>query len=329
MALKILPTRSISTRKILLLTYEGAQILDMAGPASVFAETNEFTASPGYAVVVASPNGGVVSARGGMGLQTNPVLAQPARGIDTLLVSGGLGEPLRRVIGNQELAKWFQRAARSARRFGSTCTGAFVLAHWGLLDGRRATTHWQAAASLAAGFPRVHVDADALFVADGKVWTSAGVSTGIDMALAMVEHDLGRPIAIAVAKRLVLQTRRPGNQSQFSSLLKAQGGNYADLVQWIDDHLDEALSIAVLAHRAKQSERTFCRRFTQELGTTPAAFVEQLRLNRARTMLEAGSLAKVVAVQAGFGAPDRLWRAFQRAYGLSPSTYQALHAQAH
>jgi transcriptional regulator GlxA family with amidase domain len=147
------------------------------------------------------------------------------------------------------------------------------------------------------------------------------------MALAMVEQDLGRAVAAAVAKRLVLQTRRPGHQSQFSSLLSAQGGRYAELVQWMSANLREDLSVEVLALQANQSPRTFCRRFTEEIGTPPAAFVERLRLERARTLLEAGELAKSVATEAGFGSLDRLWRSFNRAYALNPSTYRSLHAQ--
>lgn len=322
-----MPTRSQASKRVVLVTYEGAQLLDMAGPASVFTEANEFALAPAYRVVVASPAGGPVSVRGGMGVATVPVLQLDPRTIDTLIVSGGIGEPLRTMLGNCEVAAWFRRAAGQTRRFASTCTGAFVLAHWGLLDGRRATTHWQAADALRRGFPRIRVEADAMFVEDGRVWTSAGVSTGIDMALAMVEQDLGRGVATGVAKRLVLHARRPGHQSQYSALLGAQGGGYAELIQWIHDNLHAPLGTEVLAERANQSLRTFCRRFAQEAGMPPAAFVEKLRLDRARTLLEAGELAKTVAVKAGFGSLDRLWRAFNRAYALNPSTYRALHAR--
>lgn len=312
-------------KSIVFLTYEGAQLLDVAGPASVFAEANEFVRTPAYRVVVASPHGGPVATRGGVTLVTEPVLGLAPGRIDTLIVSGGTGEPLRAVVSNEAVADWFRRAARRTRRVGSTCTGAFVLAHWGLLQGHRATTHWQAAELLRSGFPSVAVDADALFVEDGRVWTSAGVSTGIDMALAMVEQDLGRAVATHVAQRLVLQVRRPGHQSQFSSLLKAQGGSYAELVRWIDTHLQADLSVEALAERANQSVRTFCRRFTQEMGASPAAFVERMRLDRARTLLEAGAMAKRVAQDTGFGSLDRLWRAFKRVYAMNPSTYRAMH----
>lgn len=314
-----------ATRAIVFLTYEGAQLLDVAGPASVFAEANEFVRKPAYRVIVVSPDGGLVSSRGGVTLATDPVLDIAAARIDTLIVSGGIGAPLLALVSNDAVARWFRRAARHARRVGSTCTGAFVLANWGVLDGRRAATHWQAADRLRTEFPSVTVDADALFVEDGKVWTSAGVSTGIDMALAMVEQDLGRTVVSNVAQRLVLQVRRPGHQSQFSTVLKAQGGTYAELVRWIDMNLQADLSIEALARQANQSVRTFCRRFSEELGASPGAFVERMRLDRARTLLEAGTAAKRVALDTGFGSMDRLWRAFKRVYAINPSTYRAMH----
>lgn len=314
-------------RSVVLLTYEGGQILDTAGSAAVFTEANEFAGGAAYEVRLASPQGGMVLARGGLGLATVPVLLLDPRQIDTLIVSGGVGEPLAQVMRHRELAAWVRRAAKHVRRLASTCTGAFALAHWGLLDGHRAATHWQAAALLRESYPKVDVDADALFVEDGRCWTSAGVSTAIDMAMAMVERDLGRALTTAVAQRLVLQTRRPGHQAQFSSVLLAQGGHYAELVQWMLLNLNEDLSVDALARRAHQSVRTFCRRFTAETGSSPAAFVEQLRLDRARTLLEAGEPAKSVATLAGFGTQGTLWRSFNRAFALNPSTYRALHGK--
>lgn len=314
-------------KTIVFLTYEGAQLLDMAGPASVFAEANEFVLRPAYEVVVASPGGGLIRARGGIAFSTVPILETEPRHIDTLVVSGGVGEPLRRMMKNREVAKWFRRAAKSTRRVGSTCTGAFVLAGWGLLDGHRVTTHWQAAGELRANFPGVTVDGNALFVQDGRIWTSAGVSTGIDMALAMVERDQGRLVATSVAQRLVLTMKRPGHQSQFSSLLDSQAGPYAELIHWMSENLRGDLSIGALARRANQSERTFCRRFTAEVDMPPAAYVERLRLDRARTLLGSGEKAKKAAMDAGFGSLNRLWRAFNRVYALNPSTYRAIHTR--
>ena len=316
-----------TVKTVVFLTYEGAQLLDMAGPASVFAEANEFVRRPAYDVVVASPAGGLIRARGGIAFSTVPILETEPRHIDTLIVSGGVGEPLQKMLRNHDVAKWFRRAARSTRRVGSTCTGAFVLAGWGLLDGHRATTHWQAAGQLRASFPGVTVDDDALFVEDGRIWTSAGVSTGIDMALTMVERDQGRLVATSIAQRLVLTMKRPGHQSQFSSQLDSQASLYAELIQWMNENLRGDLSIGALARRANQSERTFCRRFRAEAGLPPAAYVERLRLDHARTLLDAGEKAKKVAVDSGFGSLNRLWRSFNRVYALSPSAYRAIHAR--
>jgi transcriptional regulator GlxA family with amidase domain len=230
-------------------------------------------------------------------------------------------------LAQHEVAIWLQWAAKRVRRVASTCTGAFVLAAWGLLDGRRATTHWQAAEAFKAAHPLVEIDINALFVVDGNIWTSAGVSTGIDMALAMIESDLGKAVALAVAQRLVLQMKRPGHQSQFSTALLAQNGPYSELIQWIGDNLHANLNVETLAERANQSPRTFCRRFTAEMGTAPGAFVERLRLDRARALLDKGELAKTVANKTGFSSLNHLWRAFNRVYALNPSAYRAIHAQ--
>ncbi|MBW8760284.1 MAG: helix-turn-helix domain-containing protein [Burkholderiales bacterium] len=315
-------------KQIVFFTYDGGQLLDMSGPAAVFAEANEFIARPAYEIVMVSPQGGLVRARGNIALETRPFAGMSSRGIDTLIVSGGMGPPLLDMLRNEAAATWFRSAAKHARRVGSTCTGAFVLAAWGLLDGRRATTHWQAVDRLRALHPSVEVDGDALFVEHRGVWTSAGVSTGIDMALAMVERDHDRALASAVARRLVLQMRRPGSQSQFSSVLAAQGGPYAELLQWMGNNLDADLAVEALAARAHQTPRTFSRRFAAEVGMPPAAYVERLRLDRARALLDAGRPAKSVAIEAGFGSLNRLWRAFRRVYSLNPSTYRAIHGPA-
>lgn len=315
-----------AVRTVVFLVYEGAQLLDVSGAASVFAEAAEFLPAPPYAVVMASETGGPIVTRGGVALMTRPLSALADTAIDTLLIPGGLPRALGQLTSSPVVQHWYTATAARARRFGSTCTGAFALAAWGLLDGRRAATHWQAAGELARRFPTIAVDPDALFVEDGPVWTSAGVSTGIDMALALVERDLGRETASKVARRLVLQMRRAGHQSQFSAMLEAQGGAYADLVSWVGDNLLADLTLEALAARAGQAPRTFHRRFTADVGATPAAFVERLRLDRARTLLEAGHAPKQVAMATGFGSLDRLGRAFRRAYALSPSAYRALHA---
>lgn len=312
-------------RLIAILAYDGVQILDVSGPASVFIEAAEFVTDPPYRVALVSVLGGLVTTGGGLTLATSAAADLCNTAIDTLLVPGGTQVGLRGLLRDRLAREFVIAASGRARRIGSVCTGAFALAAWGLLDGRRAATHWQAADELARRFPVVIVDADALFVEDGPVWTSAGVSTGIDMALALVERDLGRDVAASIARRLVLSMRRPGHQSQFSAVLAAQAGTYADLVTWVGANLTRRLTLDTLAERAGQSTRTFHRRFTAEAGCTPAAFVERLRLDRARVLLEAGRPAKRVAAETGFGSLDRLGRAFQRTFALSPSAYQALH----
>lgn len=305
-----------------MLAYEGCQLLDLTGPASVFTETAEFLSPAPYRVLLA---GELIKTGGAVQLATQSLSELNGRGIDTLLIPGASASWLRALIRDSEIRDAVLALSRHAERIASVCTGAFVLAAWGMLDGRRAATHWQAAAELARRFPAVRVDAEALFVEDESVWSSAGVSTGIDMALALVERDLGRAVASAVAKRLVLQMRRPGHQSQFSATLAAQAGAYDSLASWIGDNLTAKLTTEALAARANQSPRTFHRRFLAEIGSTPAAYVERLRLDRARTLLEAGQPPKRVAMATGYSSLDRLGRAFNRAFGLTPSAYRSLH----
>lgn len=316
----------VTLRVITFVAFEGAQLLDITGPASVFIEAAAFLPEPPYRVVLASSVGGAVATQGGIALATVPFAELDAHAIDTLVMPGADGAGLRGLLRDDAVKDWWRSTAPRARRIASVCTGAFALAAWGFLDGRRATTHWAGAVELARRFPGVEVDGRALFIEDGPVWTSAGVSTGMDMALALMERDLGRAVASAVARRLVLQMRRPGHQSQFSPLLSAQSGEYADLAAWIADNLAADLTMEVLAEHAGQAPRTFHRRFLADTGLTPAAFVERLRLDRARSLLEAGQTPKRVAATAGFGSLDRLGRAFRRVYALTPSAYQALHA---
>lgn len=312
-------------RTVAIVVFRGCRLLDVTGPAAVFAEAGAFVDPSPYRVVLASRTGGAVEAEGGVTLGTDPLCNQSAAEIDTLLVPGAGRAALRDLLRDEAVCSWVGDASSMVRRVGSVCTGAFALAAWGLLENRRAATHWQAAAELARRFPSIRVDAEALFVNDGPIWTSAGASTGIDMALALIEHDLGRDVASRIARRLVLQMRRPGHQSQFSALLDAQGGVYASLVTWIADNLGADLNLDTLAARANQVPRTFHRHFSAQTGFTPAAFVERLRLDRARALLEAGQSTKRVATVVGFGSPDRLGRAFRRAFALSPSAYRTMH----
>lgn len=322
--MQILPNDNF--RHVVLVAFHRAQVLDVTGPAAVFAAANDERPTPAYKLTIASPDGGTITTSSHVGIATEKLTAIEGP-VDTLLISGGDDAGLRALIRDAAAQAWVCRAARQARRYGSVCAGAFALAAWGLVDGRRVATHWRSAEDLARAYPALTVDAQALYVEDGPLWTSAGISTGIDMALAMVERDLGSAVATNVARRLVLYARRPGHQSQFSPLLAAQAaGDYADLIEWIGANLAADLDVEALAARAGQSVRSFHRRFTAATGRTPAAFVEARRLEHARALLAAGAPLKRVAGESGFGSAERLARAFNRVFGVAPSTWRAVHA---
>lgn len=313
--------------RIVLVAYDTAQILDVTGPAAVFGAAND--EAPGaYDLIVASSSGGMIRTNCGVTLGTIAATTIDPASVDTLLIVGGDREGISATRDDPALRDWTLAVAETAGRLGSVCTGCFVLARWGLLGGRRVATHWSVTDALARLHPDLRVDPRALYVEDGRFWTSAGITTGIDMSLALVERDLGAAIAASIARRLVLYARRPGHQSQFSALLDVQdGADYVGLVDWIAANLQRPLDIEELAAKAGQSVRTFHRRFTAATRRTPAAFVEALRLDRARTLLGEGASLKRVALAAGFGSPDRLTRAFTRAFGVSPSIWRAIHAR--
>ncbi len=312
------------SHRVRILAYEGCQLLDASGPAAVFGAANEGRATPFYDVAIVSPDGGLVKTSSGVALQSQKIGGQP----DTLLVAGG-SAGLRAAMAREDVRLWLRKAAPKAMRFGSVCSGAFVLAAAGLLDGKRVATHWAHCDRLAALFPAVSVDAEALYVVDGKVWTSAGVTTGIDMALALVEADLGAATANLIARHFVLYQRRPGYQSQFSPMLQAQAAAdapFAALIDWMQDHLDRDLDVPTLARHAGYSERSFYRKFTEATGKTPAHFVEDLRLDAARTLLSKGLSVKAIAGRIGLKSSGRLGQAFERRFGMAPSLFREMHA---
>lgn len=314
-------------RRIALIAFDGVQLLDVTGPASVFAAANDQAGGDAYAISVIAPEGGLVRSSSGIAIAADRYDDVDPAELDTWLVAGGSDEGIAGLLAHPGIRAWAVAAAPLARRYGSICAGAFALAGWGLVEGRRVATHWGSVAELKIRYPGLRVDGQALYVEDGPLWTSAGISTGIDMALAMVERDLGHALAAAVARQLVLYARRPGHQSQFSALLDAQAApDYAALIDWIAAHLGDRLDVERLAARAGQSVRTFHRRFTASTGKTPAAFVEALRLERARTLIGSGLSLKEVARDCGFTAPEQMTRAFVRLFGVSPSTWRALHA---
>jgi transcriptional regulator GlxA family with amidase domain len=318
--------------RVVVIAFHGAQTLDVTGPAEVFAAAARQVGRPAYRVEVASMGGRPIETTSGIVVRTRDLRRIRPGAKDTVIVSGGDAEAIRAVVGEAPLLAWLARASRKVERTASVCSGAFLLAAAGILDGLRATTHWSACDTLAQLFPAVEIDRNAIFVRQGKVWTSAGVTTGIDMALAMVEDDLGRAVADAVAARLVLYVRRPGFQSQFSDALVAQTSTSDPLgpaLSWVRGHLVEA-DVARLAKHAGLSVRTLHRRCLDQLGTTPAKLLDKLRVEHARTLLQTSSLpAKTLAAQCGFGSAARMRRAFARELGVGPRAYRMLFGGAH
>jgi transcriptional regulator GlxA family with amidase domain len=311
-------------RQTVILAYQGVQSLDVTGPLEVFT-------AAGHPTLVVSPDGAPVRTSSGLQLVPHADLAHAPARIDTLLIAGGAGA--EQACADRALCEWIAARAGSARRVASVCTGAFLLAAAGLLDGRRATTHWAAAAELARRYPRVRVDPEPIFVRDGNVWTSAGVTAGMDLALALVEEDHGRDVALTIARHLVLFLRRPGSQSQFSATLAAHTPERAGLREvqrYAVEHLAEDLSVEALAALAHMSPRHFARTFRAEVGLTPARYVERLRLEAARRRLEEGEEpAAAVAAACGFGTAETMRRVFLRALGTGPAEYRRrFHATA-
>ncbi|MCW5707252.1 helix-turn-helix domain-containing protein [Shinella sp.] len=318
---------------VVFIVYPGFELLDVSGPASVFNGANRALGQRGkpafYRVVLASAHSGAVESSSGLAMETRPVAGLRSAEAQTVLVAGAEREPLLQAMADPALRKALPQLASRADRFGAVCTGGFVLAALGLLDGHRIATHWDSCEPFTKAFPKVTVDPDSLYVVDGRLWTSAGVTTGIDMALAMVAHDLDAAIAGEVAKRLVLYARRPGYQSQFSPVLKAQvkgDSPFADLIGWIQSNLDAPLDVPSLAARSGLSERTFHRRFVAATGETPARFVETARLDTARMLLSRGLSLKSVAAEVGLFPPARLAEAFERRFGVTPRLFRDMHA---
>jgi transcriptional regulator GlxA family with amidase domain len=310
-------------RRVVIVGFPGLQTLDAMGPAEVFRTATRLVRSPGYEVELVAADPGPLETST-IAIHPDRTLAECRGPIDTLIVAGGTG--VVRAEHDARLIEWLSGAARRSRRVASVCTGAFLLARAGLLDGRRATTHWAGCEELARRHPLIKVERDPIFVRDGDVITSAGVTAGMDLALALVEEDLGRGPALETARWLVLFLKRPGGQAQFSAQLAAQMADrepLRELQEWIPDNLDGDLSVPALAGRACMSRRNFARAFRRETGMTPAAYVEAARVERARMALESGDLpVETIARQAGFGTVETMRRAFRRRLGVSPVDYR-------
>ncbi|MCU1580607.1 MAG: helix-turn-helix protein [Rhodoglobus sp.] len=309
--------------RIVIVGFPSAQILDITGPLEVFSTASRFLSITRYATQLVSTDGGPVLTTSGLEFATSPI-DEVLGDIDTLVISGG--RDMDEAAGDTKLVDNIRRLAAQARRVTSVCSGAFLLAAAGLLEGRRATTHWAECAQLEREYPNISVEPDAIYVKDGNVWTSAGVTAGIDLALALVAEDHGRKAAAVVARRLVVYLRRSGGQGQFSALLAAQSADdepIRDLLAWIPDHLTDDLGIPVMAARTHLSERQFSRVFKSEVGITPAEHVEAVRMEAACRLLETtNSTMEQIARACGFGTPETMNRAFRRRLNTTPTNHR-------
>lgn len=315
-----------SLRSIVLLAFPNVQLLDVSGPLQVFASANELARMrglpPPYALRLVSVEGGLVASSSGIALQT--ASRQSVKGpIDTLIIPGGCG--VSAASADARVTRWTFRLAKRSARIASVCSGAFLLAQTGLLDGKRVVTHWARCDELASRYPKLRVETDPIFVREGNIWTSAGVTAGIDLALALVEEDLGRSLALDVARELVVFLKRPGGQSQFSAALSVQKADdrFGELHAWMSTHLAADLSVPTLATRLHMSERTFMRHYKAETGQTPARTVERFRVEAAKRLLGESALpVKRIAARCGFGSEESMRRSFVRLLQIAPQTYR-------
>ncbi|HEX4436546.1 MAG TPA: GlxA family transcriptional regulator [Solirubrobacteraceae bacterium] len=320
---------TLKPRRIVILVYPGVQSLDVTGPLEVFAGAHEAIRAErrpgrGYEVTTVARSPSPVTTSSGLTIVPDGPLPRAGEPIDTLIVPGGTG---RRELGTDEtLVRWLTHAPRSCRRVASVCTGSFLLAAAGLLDGRRATTHWAFAKEMARRHPSVDVDPDPIFIQEGPIWTSAGVTAGMDLALAMVEEDHDRELALLIARHLVLFLRRPGNQSQFSATLHAQQPRAEPLREIQREVLEDVAgdhTVEAMSARAHMSPRNFARAFRAQTGVTPARYVEQVRLEAARRRLEeTAEPIGTIARDCGFGTPETMRRSFLRALQVGPAEYR-------
>jgi transcriptional regulator GlxA family with amidase domain len=321
-------TRILKPRRIGFLIFENFQLLDAAGPIAAFEMPMRGLDPPPYEISVIAPlkdgiKAGPVRSSCGVGLMAERLPREPR--FDTLIIAGGIGT--RVMMNDERLLDFVTAAAKSSRRLCSVCTGSYILAAAGLLDNRRATTHWRSTPNFRERFQDVKLEPDCIYTQDGKIWTSAGITAGIDLALALIAADLGEEVARRSAQELVVYHRRPGGQSQFSALLDIERteGRFTPLLSWMRERIDEPLAVESLAAHANMSPRNFARAFKAETGVTPAKAVERLRLETAREQVERTSdPIDVIAERAGFGDPERMRRAFVRAFGQPPQSLRRM-----
>jgi transcriptional regulator GlxA family with amidase domain len=317
----------MTPKHIVIVGYDDIMGLDLVGPMEAFGSA-EVKSSRGlaercYRVTIAALQGKTFRSEFGLRFAAEKSLASISEA-DTVIVPGG--SALRRSNAPQKLSEWLLKTADSIRRIASICTGIYGIAPSGLLDGRRVSTHWKFASDLAKRYPKLKVDPSSLYIKDGKFWTAAGVTAGIDLSLALIEEDFGPEVALSVARDLVVYMKRPGGQEQYSEPLQFQlqsRSRFADLLPWMVAHLDQDLSVDVLADKISLCPRQFSRRFAQEFGSSPASFVRRLRLDEARQRLSSPDCTvEGVARSVGFGDADNFRRAFERCFGIAPSAYR-------
>lgn len=313
-----------------MLAFPEVQVLDVMGPLEVFARTSRWLRDhrqllePAYTVEIIGLKKGAFLTSSGLRLHADFGISEVGAGLDTLMIAGGVG--VAKYRSHRSLLTWIQKQADQVRRLASICTGAFLMAEAGLLQGRRATTHWNHCADFARDFPEIELEPDTIFVRQGSIYTSGGVTAGMDLALALVEEDFGREVALAVARELVMFLKRPGGQAQFSAQLSVQLAEHEplrDLQTYIQEHPAEDLSVERLAHRVGMSPRNFARVFTQEVGQTPARFVAAVRVETARRLLEESHESlEAICELSGLGTPESMRRAFLRTLGVPPGQYR-------
>jgi transcriptional regulator GlxA family with amidase domain len=316
----------MAVRKVAIVIHEGVQALDVAGPVDVFAEANGYLAEgSGYETVLVSADRELLRASNGMKISADLGFEEAEGRFDIILVAGGPALP--EASSDPELSRWLRRVPERAELYGSICTGAFALGHAGLLDGHQVTTHWQNARQLAARFPRAEVVPDRIYIRDRRLMTSAGVTAGIDLGLALVGEHHGPQVAVAVAKRLVVVAQRQGGQSQFSPYLTAPANEDSPIARvqmHVMEHIGDKHTRQSLAEAVGMSVRNFGRAFAQATGITPHEFVEQARIDAARRLLEGSDRPlKAVAFDCGFGSADRMRIVFSERLGVSPAHYRA------
>ena len=327
---KQLSKRMASPIRIGIVGYEGVQGLDVMGPSDAFSLAG--SASPeeiaGYEVLLLGLTGKAFRAESGLTMIPRCKL-ENALPLDTVIIPGGRGIRVNPEV-SRRVSEWLKKSAASIRRIASVCTGIYALAPTTLLDGRKVTTHWKFTRDIAQRFPALRVDPNALYIKDGKFYTSAGITAGIDLSLALIEEDYGPQVALAVARELVVYLKRPGGQEQYSEPLQLQVNStdgFADLLPWIRGHLRQDLSVETLAERAHFSPRHFCRRFKDAFGVGPGEYIENLRLDEARRLLSASTNSiEAVADSVGFASADSFRRAFERRFGVAPSVFRGRFA---